>query len=142
MSIADRHELAFPLDVGLGGARPPGAHREGDSLLRVRTIRRWAVGVLALATVALFAYAAVLLVAMSLLVFFWNGLSGGGPASLDAVAVARSLAPVLLVGWCSGLASSAALSGGEVIGPRTAGILSGAVGVLAGGLVMAMTDLL
>ena len=142
MSTADHHDLVFPLDTGLRAGRRSGAHRQGDLLLRVRTTRRWTVGVLALASVALLAYATLLIIAVSLLVSLWNGWAGPEAVSIDAFALARSLAPVLLVGWCTGLASSAALAGREVLGPRIAGVAAGAVGAGAGALVMAATDLL
>ena len=63
--------------------------------------------------------------------------------SFDVLSVATDVAPVLLVGWCTGLAASAALSArGEALGVRAAGITAGALGAVAGAAVLALTGLL
>ena len=71
----------------------------------------------------------------------WGGLTHD-PVSFDLLAVAPDVAPVLLVGWCTGLAASAALARGETLGARTAGITAGALGTVAGAAVLALTGVL
>ena len=108
---------------------------------RVVTTRRWAIGVLAISTLLLVAY---LVLVVALTWFFastWNGLAGGS-LSIDLFSVAADVAPALLVGWCTGLATSAALTGGESLGPRTAGIVAGVLGSTAGAALLALTGLL
>ena len=88
--------------------------RHAPPAVAYRTARLWCVAVLALATVAL-------------AVRIWR---------LPEVA-----APVLLAGWCTGLA---AVSGGGSarVGPVAAGVLSGAAGAVAGGLVLVVSGAL
>ena len=62
--------------------------------------------------------------------------------SIDVLSVAADVAPALLVGWCTGLATSAALARGEALGARAAGIAAGALGTTAGAAVLALTGLL
>ena len=106
------------------------------------TTQRWAVGVLVASTLALLAYAALLVVASWLFTFGWNALRAGEPVSVDVLAIGADLAPALLVGWCTGLAGAAVLARGESLGPRTAGIAAGALGTAAGAALLALTGLL
>ena len=131
---------ADPAPVTL--ARSAGVHRRVPEVDRVRTTQRWAVGVLVLATAALLAYLVLLVVAMAMLTAFVSGVLDIGPASFDARALGPSVATVLLVGWCTGLATSAATTRGEALGPRTAGLLAGGLGTASGLVVMALTGLL
>jgi hypothetical protein len=108
---------------------------------RARTTRRWAVAVLSLATVALLGYVVFLVAVVWVLASAWNDVFSIGGLSLDLLAVVRSVAPVLLVGWCTGLAACAALSRGEAMRPRTAGLAAGAVGTAAGAAVLALSNL-
>ena len=108
---------------------------------RVVTTQRWTVGVLALATVLLGAYLALLVTATWLLASAWGGLTDN-TVSFDLLSVATDVAPVLLVGWCTGLAASAVLARGEALGARAAGITAGALGTVAGAAVLALTGLL
>ena len=123
-------------------ARTAGAHRRVSSRDRVGTTRRWAVGVLALATVALAGYLVLLVVATALVATFVSGVFDLGPVGVDARSLVPSVATVLLVGWCTGLATSAAIAGGEVLGPRTAGLVAGGTGTVAGLAALALTGLL
>ena len=132
-------------DPAVTRMRPPGpvgAHRRRGDTDRVRTTQRWAGYVLALATIVLVAYLAVLVVASWLVVAAFTAVTSGGPMTVDLPAVVAAGAPVLLVGWCSGLACAAALAGGDALGARTAGIVAGLVGSTAGAAVMALTGLL
>ena len=109
------------------------------------TTQRWAVGVLAVSTVLLLAYLALLVAGGWILASGWNVITGGQPATVDVLAILAILAdvaPSLLVGWCTGLAASAVLAGGEALGARTAGLAAGAVGTTAGAAVLALTGIL
>ncbi|HYN67224.1 MAG TPA: hypothetical protein VES93_10075 [Ornithinibacter sp.] len=108
---------------------------------RVVTTQRWTIGVLALATLLLTGYLLLLVSTTWLLAATWSGLTRDA-VSLDLVSIARDVLPVLLVGWCTGLAASAALGRGEALGARTAGILAGVVGAVAAAVVLSLTDLL
>ena len=119
-----------------------GAHRPNDPTARVRTTRRWAVGVLAVATAGLLAYLAAVLAAVWMFASAWDAVVGHGSGSIDALGLVVDVAPALLVGWCTGLAASAVLSRGEALGPRTAGVAAGLVGTVLGWAVLAMTGLL
>lgn len=133
---------ADPAFTHLRPTSPVGAHRRRGDVDRVRTTQRWAVSVLVLATVALLAWVAVLVAASWLAVAALTAVTSGGPVTIDLRSVAASVAPVLLVGWCTGLACAAALAGGEALGARTAGLVAGLAGSVAGAAVMALTDLL
>ena len=106
------------------------------------TTQRWAIGVLAVSTVLLLAYLALLVAGAWLLVSGWNVITAGQPATVDVLAILADVAPSLLVGWCTGLAASAVLAGGEALGARTAGLAAGAVGTTAGAAVLALTGIL
>lgn len=124
--------------AALHSARPAGSALTA----RVVTTQRWAVGVLAVSTLALIAYAALLVVASWLFAFGWNTVTAGESVSVDVLAIGADLAPALLVGWCTGLAASAVLARGEALGARGAGIAAGALGTTAGAALLALTGLL
>ncbi len=108
---------------------------------RVVTTRRWTIAVLALATLLLAGYLVLLVSTTWLLAATWSGLTRDA-VSVDLVPIARDVLPVLLVGWCTGLAASAALGRDGSLGARTAGILAGVVGAVAAAVVLALTGLL
>ena len=136
MSSAD-HTL-----VSVRSSRSVGAHRRTGDAHRVRTTQRWTVASLVLATVVLLAYVALLVTTAWLFVSAWDAVAGRETAPIDVLGVATDLAPVLLVGWCTGFATSAVLARGEALGPRTAGLVAGSTGAAAGTVVLALTDLL
>jgi hypothetical protein len=136
MSYADRPA------VDLRPSRRVGAHRRGDDATRVRTTQRWAVAGLAVATAGLLVYVAFLVAMVWMFTSAMDAALGRESLAVDGLGVVRSVAPVLLVGWCTGLATSAVLARGEAIGARTAGLVAGGVGAGAGTLVLALTDLL
>ncbi len=107
---------------------------------RVVTTQRWTVGVLALSTVLLGAYLALLVTATWFFASVWGGLTRT-TVSFDLLPLVADVAPVLLVGWCTGLAASAALTRGEALGARAAGITAGALGTAAGAAVLALAGL-
>ena len=106
------------------------------------TTQRWAIGVLAVSTVLLLAYLALLVAVAWLFASGWGVVTAGQPATVDVLAILADVAPSLLVGWCTGLAASAVLAGGEALGARTAGLVAGAVGTTAGAAVLALTGIL
>jgi hypothetical protein len=128
-------------DTALQTARPahPARHSRRDG---AATTQRWAVGVLAVSTVLLLGYAALLVVAGWLVASGWNVVTTGRSVSVDVLAIGSDLAPALLVGWCTGLAASAVLARGEALGARTAGMVAGTVGTAAGAALLALTGLL
>ena len=117
----------------------PARHSRRDG---AATTQRWAVGVLAVSTVLLLGYAALLVVAAWLFASGWNVVTTGRPVSVDVLAIGSDLAPALLVGWCTGLAASAALARGEALGARTAGMVAGSLGTAAGAALLAVSGLL
>jgi hypothetical protein len=117
----------------------PAQHARPDA---ATTTQRWAIGVLAVSTVLLLADLALLVVGAWLLASGWNVVTTGQPATVDVLAILADVAPSLLVGWCTGLAASAVLTGGEALGTRTAGLAAGAVGTTAGAAVLALTGIL
>ena len=117
----------------------PAQHARPDA---ATTTQRWAIGVLAVSTVLLLAYLALLVAGGWLLASGWNAITGGSPATVDVLAILADVAPSLLVGWCTGLAASAVLAGGEALGARTAGLAAGAIGTSAGAAVLALTGIL
>jgi len=121
--------------AALHSARPV----RGALTARVVTTQRWTIGVLALSTVLLCAYLVLLVTATWLFASAWSGLTHH-PVSFDLLSVARDVAPVLLVGWCTGLAASAALARGEALGARAAGITAGVLGTVTGAAVLALTS--
>ena len=123
------------------------SHRPRERVRHVRpdpaaTTRRWAVAVLSVSTVALVAYAVLLVLAAQLFAFGWNTVTTGEPVSVDVLAIGATLAPALLVGWCTGLAGAAVLARGEALGARGAGIAAGVLGTAAGAALLALTGLL
>ncbi len=108
---------------------------------RVATTQRWAIGVLAPSTVALLAYTAVLVAMSGTSAPLGNAPADPAPNFGDVLVVARLAAPALLVGWCTGLATSAVLAGGATLGPRTAGLVAGAVGTTAGAALLTFAGL-
>lgn len=116
-------------------AHQPARHARTDAAV---TTRRWAVGVLAVATTVLAAYLMALVAAVWLFTVAWGAVTSQ-PASVDLLSVARDLAPTLLVGWCTGLAASAVLARGDALGPRLAGVAAGALGTASGAAVLALT---
>lgn len=107
---------------------------------RVVTTQRWTIGVLALATLLLTAYLILLVSTTWLLAAAWSGLTREA-LSPDLLSVAADVAPVLLAGWCTGLATSAALARGEALGARAAGLVAGAVGTTVGAALLMFTGL-
>jgi len=131
---------ADPAFLNLVPAARSRAHRPTGPAERARTTRRWAAGVLAFATTALLSYVAVLMWAAWLLVSVFGGSEAA--ASFDLLSIGSDFAPALLVGWCTGLATSAVVAGGEALGARTAGTVAGLLGVAAGAGMLALADLL
>jgi len=122
-------------------------HRPRERVRHVRadtagTTRRWAVAVLSVSTLALVAYAALLVVAFRMFAFGWNTVTTGEPVSVDVLAIGSDLAPALLVGWCTGLAGAAVLARAEALGARGAGIAAGLLGTATGAALLGLTDLL
>lgn len=109
---------------------------------RPRTASVWATVVLAAATVALLAYVMLLVAASWLVVSAVSVVVPVGPAQLDPVRVAADVAPGLLVGWCTGGATAAALERGESMPPAVGGLAAGTLGVTAGAVVLAFTGIL
>jgi hypothetical protein len=107
-----------------------------------RTAQRWAVGVLTVSTLLLVAYLALLVLATWLFASAWNVVFSQPAGSLDVLGIVAGAAPALLVGWCTGLATSAAIARGEALGARVAGLVAGFVGTTAGAAVLALTDVL
>ena len=103
----------------------PAAARDAPSPARrsavgdVRRARAWAVAVLGAAT----------LVALV-----------DGVRALGMLATVPLLAPVLLVGWCVGLATLAVLVRRPSLGPCAAGLAAGSVGAAAGWSARLLTD--
>ena len=121
----------------------PGSRRDAVEARRWATARRWAVGVLALATVALLAHLALAVVAASMVGWVLEAVRPGTvDGGLDLSGLAADALPGLFVGWCSGLAATAALARGEALTARSHGVLGGALGVIAGALVLRLTGIL
>lgn len=107
-----------PVRIGLLGPRPV-PERE----VRLGTARRWMVGALAVATLALFVVVLRFLSAFGVL----DDLTPSG-----ALDVAGLVLPGLLVGWCTGFAALALLLGDDLVRPRTVGLLAAFVGCVLG----------
>lgn len=118
----------------------PGA--PADSAPWHRTARRWTVGVLGVGTLALAAYVVVLLLALRLFVGAIAVVTGRPTGGLDMVGVAVDLLPGTLAGWGVGLAALAALRRVEGIGPRSAGLLAGGLGVATGAALLTYSGIL
>ncbi|KGN41505.1 hypothetical protein [Knoellia aerolata] len=107
-----------------------------------RSTRRWAVGVLSVATVLLTAWLTLVIVAAWLVGSAIEVVRDRDVGALDLTALLVEVAPGLLVGWGVGLAAAALLGRGEALGPRGAGVAAGSLGVLAGAAVLAATGAL
>lgn len=108
----------------------------------MRTTRRWAVAVLTLATVALAAYLALVVVAVWLFGSSMEVLADRDLGALDLRGLFVDVVPGLLVGWGAGFAATVVLGRGEALTARGAGIVSGSLGVVAGAAVLAATGIL
>lgn len=108
----------------------------------VRTARWWAVGILTVATLALAAYLALVIAALSLMVSAVDAVTDLGTRPFDVTALLLDVAPGLLVGWSVGLVMAGVLARGEALGARAAGCTAGALGSVAGGAVLAATGVL
>ena len=117
------------------------AHPAAEGVDRMVRVRRWTVGVLAVSTTALLAYVAFLALVMWMVASALSGPFGWGAVTVDWGDVARDVAPVLLVAWCTGMAAGAVAVGSESLGARSAGLVAGSVGTAAGVVVVAFTDL-
>ncbi len=106
------------------------------------TARWWAVGVLSLGTLALAAWLVVLVAAGAMAAFTIGILRPQTPVDLDVAGLVLASLPGLLVGWCVGLATTAVVSRGEALGPRTGGTVGALVGLVAGALVLRLSGLL
>ena len=110
---------------------------------RWATARRWAVGVLALASVALAGYLALLLLAASVVAWAFDVVRPGGvEGGVDLAGLAADTLPGLFLGWCSGLAATASLARGHALGARVNGVTGAVLGILAGALVLRLTGVL
>lgn len=105
------------------------------------TARRWAVAVLVVATLAMAGHLALVVVATSMAAWVIEVVRPGAASGLDVVGLVLDSLPALLVGWCTGLAVTAATARGEALGARSAGVVGGAVGVGAGVAVLRVTCL-
>jgi hypothetical protein len=120
---------------------PAGAPRDAG-LERVRSARRWAVGVLVVATLVLAAYLALVLVAVWFVGSAMEALSSRDLGSLDVAASLLKAVPGLLAGWAAGLSASMVLARGEALDARAAGLCSGVLGALVGAVVLALTGVI
>ena len=139
MSTADVPPVhpGLPQASGLVG-RP----LDDDAALRaLRTAQRWAAGVLALATVVLVGYLALVAAAAGLAAWAL-GVVRPGAGSLDLSGLVVDSLPALLVGWCTALATTTVLARGESMGARLAGVISAVVGIVLGALVLEVSGLL
>ena len=126
-----------------GGSPPAPGPVDGRRVgARVRTARWWAVGVLALATLALAAYLALVLVATWLMVSAVDAVTDLGTRPLDVTSLLVDVAPGLLVGWSVGLVMASVLARGQALGASAAGFTAGALGTVVGGVVLAATGVL
>ena len=121
----------------------PGTRRDVASAQRWVTARRWATGLLALATVGLVGYLTLLVVAVSMAAWAVEVVKPGTvDGTVDLAGLAADALPGVFVGWCLGLAATAGLANGDTLGPRTAGALGATLGVVVGALVLRFTGLL
>ncbi len=100
------------------------------------------MAVLVLASLALASWVGVLYVGLAVIQPLVEVLLPGASPSPDVLALAREALPALLVGWCIGFACLAVIGRGEALGPPAAGIVGGALGALAGALVLSAGPLL
>jgi len=106
---------------------------------RERSASAWANVVLAVGTVAALLHTVVLVAVAWGFAWAYDVVTGQEPGSVDVLGAAVDLAPALLVGWCLGRAAAAALEQGEALPPAGAGVAAGALGVVAGAAVLALT---
>ncbi len=134
--------MSLPRAARIGLSSPAGAtprHADlGDS--RYRRARRWTVGVLVAATLALAVWVALLLLGAWLVGSAYDLLTGKSSGGVDLAVVAADVLPGLLVGWCAGLASLAVIVRGEALGPRACGLASGALGTAVGAALLSATS--
>jgi hypothetical protein len=109
---------------------------------RARTTRLWAVGVLVLGTLALAAYLALVLMTVWFVGSAIDAVSTRDLGPLDVSGYLVRAVPGLIVGWCTGLATSWLLSRGEALSARAAGLAAGAAGLLVGAVILALTGVL
>ena len=139
MSTADVPPVHPGLPQPAGLAAGP---LEDDAAVRaLRTAQRWAAGVLALATLVLLGYLALVAAAAGLAAWAL-GVVRPGAGSLDLSGLVVDSLPALLVGWCTALAATTVLARGESTGARLAGVTSAAVGIVLGALVLNVSGLL
>ena len=111
----------------------------GADHLRQVVARRWAVAVLSLGTAGLAAWAATTMLGAWIVLAGVRTVTGSTLAEVDPTGLVSSFLPVLLAGWCVGLAAAAALSRGRAVPAEVVGASAGGVGVLAGMLVLVVT---
>ncbi|MBR7741742.1 hypothetical protein KC207_00335 [Phycicoccus sp. BSK3Z-2] len=128
---------AAPLPVS-AGATAPVLPVDTDRLRHV-VARRWAVAVLSLGTAGLAAWAATTMLGAWIVLAGVRTVTGSTLAEVDPTGLVPSFLPVLLAGWCVGLAATAAISRGRALPAEVAGAGAGGVGVLAGLLVLVVT---
>ncbi|WP_377645219.1 hypothetical protein [Oryzobacter terrae] len=119
----------------------PGSLDDAAVAHRLHTAQRWAAGVLALATLVLVGYLALVAAAVGLAAWVL-GVVRPGTGSFDLSALVVDALPALLVGWCTALATTTVLARGVSMGARVAGVTSAAVGIVLGALVLRMSGLL
>ncbi|GAA4113323.1 hypothetical protein GCM10022415_08590 [Knoellia locipacati] len=107
-----------------------------------RVARRWSVGVLALATVVLAAYLALVVVAAWLVGSTIEAIAARDVGSVDVGGLAVSTIPGLVGGWGVGLGAAALLARGEAVAARAVGVTAGLLGVVVGAVVLAVTGVL
>ncbi len=90
------------------------------------------------ATVVLAALVALLIALGWVFASGWNAATARESLTVDALAIVTQVAPAVLVGWCAGLATSEVVARGEALGARVAGLVAGAVGIVAGVAVLAL----
>ena len=108
----------------------------------VRTARRWALGVLVVGTVVLAGYLVLVLVGVWLVGVTVEAVTARDVGSLDVAGLLLAALPGLVLGWGVGLGATAVLARSEVLGARLSGLAAGAVGVLTGAAVLAVTGVL
>ncbi len=137
MSTADLPPVHPGLPQASGLAAGP---LEDDAAVRaLHTSQRWASGVLALATLVLLGYLALVAAAAGLAAWALGVRPDAG--SLDLSGLVVDSLPALLVGWCTALAATTVLARGESMGARLAGVTSAAVGIVLSALVLKVSGL-
>lgn len=128
----------FPSHPAALRATVPGPRHADPADERFLRARRWTIAVLGAATALLAAYVVLIALAVWFFASAWGVVRPDDAVALDLLALARPTLPVLLVGWCTGLAALAVVVRGEGLGSRTAGITSGLLGVVAGAAVLGL----